>query len=76
MLSLQEFEALLDQYLASEELPNSQQATLLERWSEQLGQSKPAQLSEGELAESHRLMWARIQALTASADEPPTPSLQ
>lgn len=73
MLSLQEFEALLDQYLASEELPNAQHATVLKRWSEPLRQPEPTQLSEDELAESHRVMWARIQALTALDDEPPTP---
>jgi DNA-directed RNA polymerase specialized sigma24 family protein len=73
MLSLPEFEALLDYYLASEELPNPQQEALLKRWSEQLGQSETAPLGETELAESHRLMWARIQALTASPNEPPTP---
>jgi hypothetical protein len=74
MLSLSEFEALLDQYLASEELPSPQQVALLKRWSEQLGQPKATSLREAELAESHRLMWARIQALTASPNEPPTPS--
>ena len=74
MLSLPEFEALLDQYLASEGIPNSQQILLLKRWSEQLGQSESTQLSACELAESRRLMWARIQALTALGDEPPMPS--
>jgi len=73
MLSLPEFEALLDQYLASEELPSPQQEALLKRWSEQLGQPEAASLSEADLAESHRLMWARIQALTTLADEPPAP---
>jgi hypothetical protein len=74
MLNLPEFEALLDQYLAGEKLPSPQQEALLKRWSEQLGQPETAPLSEAELAESRRLMWARLQALTASADEPPTPS--
>jgi DNA-directed RNA polymerase specialized sigma24 family protein len=74
MLSLPEFEALLDHYLASEELPNPHQVALLKRWSEQLGYPEAAPLQEAELAEIHRLMWARIQALTASPDEPPTPS--
>ena len=74
MLSLPEFEALLDQYLAGEKLPSPQQEALLKRWSEQLRQPEAAPLSEAELAESRRLMWARIQALTTSADEPPTPS--
>lgn len=73
MLSLPEFEASLDQYLASEELPSPQQEALLKRWSEQLGQPEASPLDEAELAESRRLMWARIQALTASPDKPPTP---
>jgi hypothetical protein len=74
MLSLPEFEALLDQYLAGEKLPSPQQEALLKRWSEQLGQPEASSLSEADLAESRRLIWARIQTLTASADEPPTPS--
>ena len=74
MLSLPEFEALLDHYLASEELPNPQQEALIKRWSEQLGQPEAAPLSEAELAESRRLIWARIQTLTASSEEPPDSS--
>ena len=74
MLSLQEFEALLDQYLGCEELPSPQQAALLKRWSEHLGQPEALTLSEAELTESRRLMWMRIQTLTASSDEPPASS--
>jgi len=74
MLSLAAFEAALDRYLTSDTLPSQPQMELLKRWSEQLGQPEASLLSEAELAETRRQMWARIQALTAASDELATPS--
>jgi hypothetical protein len=74
MLSLAEFDAALDRYLASDATPGQPQLALLQRWSEQLGQPETSLPSETELAEIRRQMWARIQVLTAAPDKPAAPN--
>ena len=73
MLTLEEFEAALARYAARDAQSDQPQAALLKRWCEQLGQPETSALSEAELAETRRRMWARIQALTASPDAPDAP---
>ncbi|MFD1874249.1 hypothetical protein [Hymenobacter bucti] len=74
MLNPEEFEAALDHYLASDAQLGPPQIELIKRWSEQVGHQDLPPLSEVELAETRRKMWARIQALTAASDEPPAAS--
>ena len=64
MLTLAEFDALLQRYLAGQSLPAEQR--LVARWSQQLDELASPLLLPEQLAEARTAMWQRIVELTAA----------